>query len=309
VVIFLALMAALANAVASVCQRLGVEDAPASRGPSLSLVRHMLRRRVWILGFAIMALAYGAQSVALHLGSLNEVQPLMVSELVILVVLLWFWYATTMRARDLIAAMATAVGLGVFLAVASPSAGTLVPSNARWLAVGSVVVLAVALFVALGTRGPGWWRALSLGAAASTGFALLAAITKSTTNLVLAGWGSLLGSWQIYALSAIGLTSFVIMQSAFHVGPFAASQSTLILLNPLVSLAIGRLLFDETLRSGSLAVTSEILALVVMMVGILGLSTSSLIAGVHDDSPDAHLLRGRGRYARSRQAQRASATH
>ena len=303
-VIFFALVAALANALASVCQRLGVEDAPDSRGPSLGLIRHMLRRRVWILGLVIMALAYGAQSIALHLGSLNEVQPLMVSELVMVVLVLWLWYDTTLRWRDLAAPLATAVGLGTFLAVAAPTAGTLVPNNGRWFVVGLIVVVAVALFVALGSRGSGWWRALLLGAGASTGFAFLAAITKSITNVVLAGWGPLLSSWQLYALCVIGLASFVIMQSAFQAGPFAASQSSLILLNPFVSLAIGRVLFHETLRTGPAALTSEVVALALMVVGVLGLSTSSLIATVHDGTPDAHLLRGRGRYARWRQALR-----
>jgi hypothetical protein len=308
VVIFLALVAAFANAVASICQRLGVEDAPESHGPSLGLVRHMVRRRVWILGFVIMALGYGAQSGALHLGSLNEVQPLMVSELVMLVALLWLWYATALRARDLAAALATAVGLGAFLTISSPSTGSLVPGDARWLGVSTVVVAVIMLLVALGVRGPTWWRALSLGASASVGFALLAAITKSMTNILVAGWGPLLSSWQLYALCVIGLASFVIMQSAFQVGPFAASQSTLILLNPLVSLAIGRVLFGEHLRGGLLAVTFEILALALMVLGALGLSTSSLVNRVHDGAPDAHLLRGRGRYARWRHARANAAT-
>ncbi len=297
-VVLFALLAALANALASVCQRLGVEDAPDSRGPSLGLIRHMLRRRIWVLGFVIMALAYAAQSVALHLGSLNEVQPLMVSELIMVVLILWLWYDTTLRWRDLAAALATAVGLGAFLAVAAPSTGTYVPDNARWLVVGSVVVVAVVVFAVLASRGPGWWRALSLGAGASTGFAFLAAITKSTTDVALRGWSPLLSSWQLYVLCAFGLTSFVIMQSAFHVGPFAASQSGLILLNPLVSLIIGRVLFHETLRTGPVALTLEVVALVLMVLGVVGLSTSSLIATVHDDAPDAHLLRGRGRFAR-----------
>jgi len=262
----------------------------------------MIRRRIWILGFAVMALGYGAQSVALHLGSLNEVQPLMVSELVMLVLLLWLWYGASLRARDVASAFATAVGLGVFLAVASPTTGKLVPSNARWLAVSSVVVAAMALFVFLGAHGPAWWRALSLGASASTGFALLAAITKSLTNILVKGWGPLFSSWQLYALCVIGLASFVIMQSAFQVGPFAASQSTLILLNPLVSLVVGGLLFDETLRTGPLAISLQAFALVIMILGALGLSTSSLVAGVHGDSPDVHLLQGRGRYAQWRTA-------
>ena len=87
-VVLLALAAALANAVASICQRLGVEDAPQKNGPSLGLVRHMVQRRIWLVGFAIMALGYAAQATALHLGTLDVVQPLLVSELIILVMIL-----------------------------------------------------------------------------------------------------------------------------------------------------------------------------------------------------------------------------
>lgn len=297
-VIVLALLAALANAVASVCQRLGVEDAPSARGPSMGLVRHMLGRSVWIVGFVIMALGYGSQAVALHLGGLNVVQPLMVSELVILVLVLWLWYSTPLRARDLVAAAATALGLGVFLAVADPTNGSRVPDGALWIVVGAVVVLAVVACVALGARGPAWWRALALGAGASVGFALLSAVTKSMTDLVLEGWGALFSSWQLYALAVIGLASFLIMQSAFQVGPFTASQSSLILVNPFVSILIGHVLFDENLRGGAGRVALEVLALAVMVLGALGLSTSSLVAGVHEGAPTTHLLKGRGRYAR-----------
>ncbi len=58
---------------------------PAANGPSIGLVRHMIQRPVWIAGLVIMTLAYVLQAVALHLGTLDRVQPLMVSELVILV--------------------------------------------------------------------------------------------------------------------------------------------------------------------------------------------------------------------------------
>jgi len=298
VVVSMALLAAFANAVASVCQRLGVEDAPATKGPSMGLVRHMVQRPVWIMGFVIMALGYAFQAVALHLGGLNVVQPLMVSELVILVFVLWLWYSTPLRPRDLVAALATALGLGLFLVFSAPSVGTKIPPNTQWLAVGVVVVLVVALLVVVGSRGPAWWRALALGAAASVGFALLSAVTKSMTNLLISGWGALFSSWQLYALAIIGLGSFLIMQSAFQVGPFTASQSSLILVNPFVSIAIGYVLFGESLRGGPQYISLEVLSLVVMVLGALGLSTSSLVAGVHEGRSGTHLLKGRGRYAR-----------
>jgi hypothetical protein len=130
------------------------------------------------------------------------------------------------------------------------------------------------------------------------GFALLSGVTKSVTDLMVHGWGSVFGSWPIYALAIVGLSSFLIMQSAFHVGPFTASQSTLILVNPFASIAIGSVLFGESLRGGAVYVSLEIVSLLVMVVGALGLSTSSLVAGVHEETAGTHLLKGRGRYAR-----------
>ncbi len=302
----MALVAACANAVASICQRLGVEEAPRGNGPSLGLFRHMVQRPIWVVGFVIMALGYAAQSVALHLGSLNEVQPLMVSELVILVFILWLWFATPLRPRDLAAALATALGLGLFLAISSPTVGNRVPNNELWLVVGVVTLVVGVVLVLLATRGPLWWRALLLGAGASVGFALVAAITKSMTNLLIAGWSPLFSSWQLYALCAVGLSSFLVMQSAFQVGPFAASQSALILLNPLISIAIGHALYGENLRGGALPTALEALSLVVLIVGALGLSTSSLVAKVHDETSTTHLLKGRGRYARRGQSRAGS---
>ena len=297
-VICLALLAAFANAVASVCQRLGVEDAPTTNGPSMGLVRHMVQRPVWIMGFVIMALGYASQAVALHLGGLNVVQPLMVSELVILVFILWLWYSTPLRPRDLVAALLTALGLGAFLFVSAPSEGSKTPHGALWLGVGALVVVVVVACLIAGSRGPAWWRALTLGAGASVGFALLSAVTKSMTGLLVTGWGALFSSWQIYVLAAIGLCSFLIMQSAFQVGPFTASQSSLILVNPFVSIAIGHVLYGESLRGGPWRASLEVVSMVVMVIGALGLSTSSLVAGVHEDKPSTHLLVGRGRYAR-----------
>jgi hypothetical protein len=301
-VVFLALIASCANAVASIFQRLGVEDAPAANGPSMGLVRHMIQRPVWIAGLVIMTVAYVLQAVALHLGTLDRVQPLMVSELVILVVILWLWYSTALRARDLLSAFATATGLGLFLAFSAGSPGTASPRDGRWLIVGIITAGIMALFVVLGSSGSAWRRALLLGAGASVGFALLAALTKTFTNVLLSGWGAAFSSWPLYALATIGIGSFVVMQSAFQVGPLAASQSSLILVNPLVSIIIGHALFHETLRGGPLFVTLELFSLAIMVAGAVGLCSSALVASVHDAAPDDYHLKGRGRYERRREA-------
>ena len=51
-VYILALLSALANALTSILQRIGVEDAPEESTLRLSLLTHALKRGVWLLGFA-----------------------------------------------------------------------------------------------------------------------------------------------------------------------------------------------------------------------------------------------------------------
>lgn len=299
-VVTLALLAALGNAVASVCQRLGVEDAPSAKGPTVGLVRHMVRRPVWVAGFVLMAGAYASQAVALHLGSLVVVQPVLVTELAILVLILWVWFETPVRARDAVSTAASVLGLAAFLALAAPRVGSRTPSDARWVVVGVAVCAGAGALVALGSVGPGWRRALFRGAGASVGFAFVAAVTKPLTDEIARGVGVAFASWPLYTLAAVGLASFVVMQSAFQVGPFAASQSTLILVNPFVSIALGRVLFGESLRGGAAFATMEALSLVLMAAGVIGLSASPLVANVRDEASGSHRLSGRGAHARRR---------
>ena len=53
-VYLLAAACALSNALASVLQRMGVEDAPDADTLKLSLLTHALKRGVWLLGFVFM---------------------------------------------------------------------------------------------------------------------------------------------------------------------------------------------------------------------------------------------------------------
>ena len=80
-----ALGAAIANALTSVFQRMGVEDAPADSTLTLGLLTHALRRGIWLLGFVLMVFSFLFQAIALHFGQLSEVQPVLTLELLFLV--------------------------------------------------------------------------------------------------------------------------------------------------------------------------------------------------------------------------------
>ena len=151
----------------------------------------MIRRPVWLLGFVIMAAGYGARALALHSGALNVVQPLMVSELVMLVLLLWLWYSTTLRARDLLAAFATAAGSGRssswrHRAPASPHRATPLVRRRGRRSSGAALV-----FTLLGIAGPRLAARAAARGRRVGGFALVAAITKSMTDVLVKGLGAL----------------------------------------------------------------------------------------------------------------------
>lgn len=298
-VVVFAIAAALVNAVTSFLQRLGVEDAPRTETGSRGLVAHAIRRPIWLLGFVCMLGGFVFQALALHGGSLAVVQPLLTTELLFVVVILWAWFGIGVRTRDWLYAALTIAGLATFLAVVAPTNSGHPPTNGTWAVAIAATAGAMVGLAAMSRTGPPWWRALILGAAASVGFALTATLTKAFSDAFAIGISDVVTSWQTYALCVVGLSSFVLMQHAFHAGPFAASQSTLILVNPFVSVGLGAWLYGESFPRGPGVVVAGVLAVVVFAAGAIGLCTSPLVAGVHA-SDAVQLLAGRGRLARHR---------
>ena len=116
----LALGAALANALTSVFQRMGVEDAPETSTMRLSLMTHALRRGVWLLGFLFMICGFLFQAFALHVGRLSVVQPILTVELLFLVFILGTYFDFRVTYREWIGVSAIAVGLSGFLYFSEP---------------------------------------------------------------------------------------------------------------------------------------------------------------------------------------------
>lgn len=295
----LALTAALANAVTSILQRMGVEDAPEDATLRLSLMAHALRRGIWLAGFAVMVGSFVCQAIALHLGDLSQVQPILTTELLLLVLILATWFRFRITAREWLGAFAVAGGLAGFLIAAQPMPGATVPSNLSWLVSGSICGGVVVVAVLLALRGPRWWRAAMFGAAGAVGFAFTAALIKFVGDIVEGDWPRMFGHWQTYALAACGLASVFLAQNAFHAGPIAASQTALVMVDPLASLAIGIGLFGDDLRTAGAFGPLEAISLLIMFVGAASLAQSPLISGLRgEDERFAELLSTRSRSER-----------
>src|SRR6202167_4519545 len=153
----LAVAAALSNALCSVFQRMGVEDAPEESTMRLSLLAHALRRGVWLLGLAFMICAFLLQAFALHVGRLSVVQPILTMELLFLVFILGTYFGYQIHFREWAGASAIALGLAGFLVFSEPGGGNRVPTNLGWTVVGSLATFAIVVAVVATRWGPRWW--------------------------------------------------------------------------------------------------------------------------------------------------------
>ena len=61
----------------------------------------------------------------------------------------------------------------------------------------------------------------------------------------------MLSTWQTYAAIGFGLLGVVVMQWALHTGPLLASQPGFTLMDPVVSVLWGVLVYNETTRTGA----------------------------------------------------------
>ena len=283
----LALAAALSNALTSVFQRMGVEDAPQESTMTLSLMTHAIRRGIWLLGFFFMVCSFLLQAFALHAGRLSVVQPILTMELLFLVFILGTYFGYKITLREWIGASAIAFGLSGFLVFSDPGGGNEVPSNLDWILVGSLASAAIVVTVVATRWGPRWWKAAMFGSAAAISFAFTAALIKVVGNYAARDWVSLFVHWQTYGLVVFGLAGLFLTQNAFHAGPLAASQSTLVLVDPLASILFGIALYGDSLRTANPWGPLEAVSLLVMFAGAVFLSNSPLVTGLRGEGKGA----------------------
>ncbi len=280
----LAALAAFANATTTILQRMGVETAPPETTMRLSLLAYAVRKKVWLAGFGVLILAFLLQAFALHFGPLTVVQPALTLELPFLVAILWLWFGQHMTWREWVGAFASAGGLALFLVAANVGSGSGLPSAQDWIEVSIACVAGVTITVLLTRIGPSAWKAAMFGSAGAIAFALTAAFIKQMTDEISSGGWAFLTHWTPYAVAVAGLFGFFLAQNAFHAGPVTASQATLVIVDPLASVAIGIGLFGDSVATSGVRVPLEIFGLAVMFAGVLSLAMSPLVAHVKSDS-------------------------
>jgi drug/metabolite transporter (DMT)-like permease len=265
--IALALVSALLFALGTVLQQKAGFDAP-SPGTNSGLLLRMARRPVWIAGIACDALGFVAQAAALGVGRLAVVQPLLVASVVFALPLT----GQRVHRTDVGAAVLVVLALVAFLTIASPAGGRREAPLGGWLVAAAVCGAVCAPLVLLARNGPRPRRAALLGAAAGILFALSAALTKAVVDELHSGLVHVIGSWELYALAAVGYVSMTLNQLALNTRALAATLASSTALDPIASVVLGLALFDESPRAGTLQALGMLAALAAALVGMVVLA-------------------------------------
>jgi hypothetical protein len=274
--VIFALLTSASNATAAVLQRKAAAQVPPENAMHISLIKDLLRRRVWLAGIGMVIAAAVCQAAALATGPIALVQPIFIIELPVTLLLAVLVNQRSPRLLPWTGIAATTVGLGAGLAFAAPSGAAESASNTTWiitLIVAAGFELAV-ITAALPLRGEP--RAALLGLAAACGYALTAALMKNAmADLNTGGGARMFTNWHIYATAVAGVGALFLLQNALQAGSLVASQPMLTVGDALISISFGVTLFNEALRTGWWLVP-QLIALLMIIYGCVQTAKSPL---------------------------------
>lgn len=287
-VVGLSLGSALAFSISTTLKTVSAAQVPDvthtdSSGGVGGFVRATLSHPLWLAGIVADAVGLGLQVVALHRGALALVQPLLVSGL-LFALLLRHWRTWHITKREATWAAVLTGCLIAFLAESGSVSGTAhaaVADRVPAILAALVGLLAAGTCLAIARqRIPAASRAALIGIATGVVYAASAAIIKDTTDVFARhGIDAVLTSWQLYTVFMLGGAGLFLAQLAFQAGPLTASLPAMATVDPLLSVAIGVLVYDEHLRRGPFLGAPLLALLLLLAASVVQLGRLETAAG------------------------------
>jgi hypothetical protein len=257
-IVVLSLGAAFVFAMSSTLKHVSaghVPDAQTLR-PGLvgTFIRATLTHRLWLGGIGCDIVGLSLQVIALHLGELAVVQPLLISGLLFTLILRQRYEGHHITARELAWGVTVTAALAGFLALAATGRSSVRHESVDRLpaVIAGLVGLALtAACIELGRRQRKQGRSAALlGIAVGVVYAGSAAMLKAVTDIAVRSSLALVTSWQLYAFIALGAAGLLLSQLAFQAGPITASLPATAAIDPLLSIVVGVSVYDEHIRRG-----------------------------------------------------------
>ena len=268
--VLFALCSAFVTALSTSVQHQVAGSAPDSVSGAWNLLRHLLSRPWWVVGQALGLLGFTFHALALFNGPIALVQPIIITGIVFAVPVRSAISRQWPEPRELGAVALTAAALVAFLLASDPSQGTGVPDGPVFLllVVGSAAVgfavFALARLVRRSTE-----RAFLMGAGAGFLFGLVAVLIKATERqLTEGGVVQMVTTWPLYAVFFVGTSGVALNQVAYRSARLSASMPVLNVVNILLGLSFGYLIFGEVPRHTPVAIAIELGGLAILCVGL-----------------------------------------
>lgn len=272
----LALAGSGCYAVATVTQHGVARHLPSERAFDLTVLIRLARRPLWLAGMAAVIVGFALQAVALGLGRLVVVEPVLATGLLFALALAARRDRRPLCPAEWAATLAVVGGLAVFLAVGQPSGGQRTADAAvLGLATAATAALVGGCTILAGRFG-GHHRALLLGVAGGVAAGTTDAVIKTVTVLAA---GHLLGVFtdvRLYLLIVVGLVTFTIQQNGYRAAALAAFLPAFAVLEPVTGSLLGLLLYHEQLSDGPGQIVVELAACAVAIWGIARLATPAM---------------------------------
>jgi len=286
----LAATAAFGNALANVMQRKASLEQPADVPFGAHLLLRLIRNRTWLIGIGGMVASFALQAVALGLGELSAVEPIITLEVPLTLLVASRVFHGRLGQQEWTSILMMTGGMIALIAALNPSPGQETHVNhITYVLAGGGTAATIGILVAASRAKRAIVQTACLGAAAGTSFGLTATLIKETVaQLSENGLVAVLTTWQTYAAIGFGILGVVLMQWALHTGSLLAAQPGFTLMDPLVSILWGVLVYDETTRTGGWLVLATAGGLCVG-IGVATLARSPLLdLSRADERPAEH---------------------
>ncbi len=276
------LVSTLVYSISYVLQHKGTVASMQTTGQSG--VKQLIKHPAWLVGSILFYVAGAIHLVALSLGSLAVVQPLIVTELIFIPPVAAVISKIRVSRRDWMWILVVSLALVVFLAVGQPTEGNSQSSTTRWIIAVGAMLIAFAICMIVGRGLSATPRAAVLGIATGIINALFVVAAKGAF-----GNPEMPLLAVLIALAIFGATGGVAFATyAFRSGPITVSSAAMIVVNPIVATAAAMFLFDVQITRTPVALMIIAASVVAVALGIVQLSRSQAVHGEAEHSDPHH---------------------
>ncbi len=258
-----ALISASCFALASVGQHHVASLTPPEGGFNLKLMLRLMRSPMWWAGAFGDFFGFILQGVALALGAVSVVQPLLVTGLLLAIPISAAVEKRKVKRAEWTGALICCVGLAAFLIAAQPTSGDNRVSGHDGILLLVTVVPIVTVLLLASLRLVGVARAVVLALCAGGLFGVCSPLFSAAVNNL----GDFF-SWPILVVAIAGVAGFVLTQTAYQAGSLPAPLATLTIVEPVVSVTLGVALLHESLDTTPVSLVVIVLSVIAVVVGV-----------------------------------------